>query len=128
MTEVSTAQPAPARATLFGSGGLSHPLPFLILLMIGLALPLFAGGYWGVIAQRACVYWVLVAGLNLLVGFAGPLAIGWGAPLTPRAHTRSVVATGHVMVGGHPHLALPISRAVGAGFGVGIRFAALAAP
>ena len=27
---------------------------------IGLAFPLFGGGYWGVIATRACVYWVLV--------------------------------------------------------------------
>ncbi len=79
MTELSTVQSQPSRASLWGSGAFSHLLPFLMLLVIGLTLPLFAGGYWGVIATRFCVYWVLVAGLNLLVGFAGQLAIGWVA-------------------------------------------------
>src|SRR5204862_5117720 len=108
-----------------GSGAFSHALPFLILLVIGLTLPLFAGGYWGVIAQRACVYWVLVAGLNLLVGFAGQLAIGWVALLTLRAYTSSVLATGNVMPEIHPYLALAISGVVGAVFGVLIGFPAV---
>src|SRR5437016_14275687 len=117
MTEASSAQPVPARATLFGSDGISRALPFLILLVLGITLPLFAGGYWGVIAQRACVYWVLVAGLNLLVGFAGQLAIGWVALLTLGAYTSSVLATGNVMPAVHPYLALAISGVIGAGFG-----------
>src|SRR5947209_18559632 len=106
MTEASTAQSVPAPATLFGSGGLSHALPFLILLVVGLALPLFAGGYWGVIAQRACVYWVLVSGLNLMVGFAGQLAIGWVALLTLGAYTTSVLVAGNATPPLHPYLAL----------------------
>ena len=53
----------------------------------GLALPLLGDGYWGVIATRACIYWVLVAGLNLVVGFAGQIAIGWVALLTLGAYT-----------------------------------------
>src|SRR5439155_25533477 len=96
MTEISETQAPPARASLFGSAAFGHAAPFLILLAIGLAFPLFAGGYWGVIAQRACVYWVLAAGLNLLVGFAGQLAIGWVALLTLGAYTSSVLATGTV--------------------------------
>jgi branched-chain amino acid transport system permease protein len=47
-----------------------------------------------VIATRACIYWVLVAGLNLMVGFAGQLAIGWVALLTLGAYTTSVLAAG----------------------------------
>jgi ABC-type branched-subunit amino acid transport system ATPase component/ABC-type branched-subunit amino acid transport system permease subunit len=125
MTEISTAQTPPARAGLFGAGALGHALPFLILLVIGLALPLFAGGYWGVIAQRACVYWVLVAGLNLLVGFAGQLAIGWVALLTLGAYTSSVLATGNVLPPIHPYLAIAISGVVGAVFGVIIGLPAL---
>ena len=39
-------------------------------------LPLFGNDYWVLIATRAGVYWVLVSGLNLVVGFAGQLAIG----------------------------------------------------
>src|SRR4029077_2579395 len=125
MTEISTEQAPPARASWFGSGTLSHALPFLILLVIGLALPLFPGGYWGVIAQPACVYWVLVAGLNLLVGFAGQLAIGWVALLTLGAYTSSVLATGNVLPEVHPYLALAIAGIVGAVFGVIIGLPAL---
>ena len=125
MTELSTDQAPPARASLLGSGTASHVLPFLILLVVGLALPLFAGGYWGVIAQRACVYWVLVAGLNLLVGFAGQLAIGWVALLTLGAYTASVLATGNVLPEVHPYLALAIAGIAGAVFGVIIGLPAL---
>jgi branched-chain amino acid transport system permease protein len=125
MTEISTAQPAPARASLWASGTLSHLLPFLILLAIGLALPLFVGGYWGVIAQRACVYWVLAAGLNLLVGFAGQLAIGWVALLTLGAYTSSVLASGTVTPEIHPFLAIAAAGVVGAVFGVIIGLPAL---
>ena len=66
-------------------------LPFLALLLLGAVFPLFGGGYWGVIATRACVYWVLVSGLNLVVGFAGQIAIGWVALLTLGAYTTSVL-------------------------------------
>ncbi|MEA2880504.1 MAG: branched-chain amino acid transport system ATP-binding protein livM [Hyphomicrobiales bacterium] len=124
MTEVPETQPSPTRAS-FGSGAFSHVLPFLILLAIGIALPLFAGGYWGVIAQRACVYWVLAAGLNLLVGFAGQLAIGWVALLTLGAYTSSVLATGNVLPPIHPCLALAVAGAVGAVFGVIVGLPAL---
>src|SRR5256714_13157166 len=125
MTEMSTAQPAWTGAGLFRSGMLGHALPFLVLLALGLALPLFAGGYWGVIAQRACVYWVLTAGLNLLVGFAGQLAIGWVALLTLGAYTSSVLATGNVLPEIHPYLAIAISGVIGAVFGVIIGLPAL---
>src|SRR5436853_3771757 len=109
MTEASTAQSRSARAASWGSGALSHILPFLVLLAIGLALPLFAGGYWGVIATRACVYWVLCAGLNLLVGFAGQLAIGWVALLTLGAYTTAVLTAGTALPALDPYLALAIS-------------------
>ena len=118
MTEMSTPQSRPTRAAVFGSGTFGHALPFQALLVIGLTLPLFAGGYWGVIATRACVYWVLIAGLNLMVGFAGQLAIGWVALLTLGAYTTSVLAAGNVMPALHPYLALAIAGAIGAVFGV----------
>jgi branched-chain amino acid transport system permease protein len=125
MTDASTAQSTFIRAGVFGSSALSHTLPFLILLFIGLGLPLFAGGYWGVIAQRACVYWVLVSGLNLMVGFAGQLAIGWVALLTLGAYTTSVLAAGNATPPLHPYLALAIAGAVGAVAGVIVGLPAL---
>src|SRR6266566_4949265 len=125
MTKMPTAQSRPTWAAVFGSGAFGHALPFQALLVIGLTLPLFAGGYWGVIATRACVYWVLVAGLNLMVGFAGQLAIGWVALLTLGAYTTSVLAAGNVMPALHPYLALAIAGAIGAVFGVIVGLPAL---
>ncbi len=107
------------------SFGLGNALPLLALLVIGLVFPLFGGGYWGVIATRACVYWVLVAGLNLVVGFAGQIAIGWVALLTLGAYTTSVLAAGNVMPALPPYLALAIAGVFGAVFGLIIGLPAL---
>jgi len=100
-------------------------LPLLALLVVAIAFPLFGGGYWGVIATRACIYWVLVAGLNLVVGFAGQIAIGWVALLTLGAYTTSVLAAGNVMPALHPYLALAIAGVVGAVFGLIVGLPAL---
>ena len=111
---------APAPASAFATA-----LPFLALLVIGIAFPLFGGGYWGVIATRACVYWVLVSGLNLVVGFAGQIAIGWVALLTLGAYTTSVLAAGNVLPALPPYLALAIAALVGAIFGLIVGLPAL---
>ena len=103
----------------------SAALPYLALLVVGLLFPLFGGGYWGVIATRACVYWVLVSGLNLVVGFAGQIAIGWVALLTLGAYTTSVLAAGNVLPALPPYLALAIAAVVGAVFGLIVGLPAL---
>ena len=103
----------------------SAALPFLALLLVGISFPLFGGGYWGVIATRACVYWVLVSGLNLVVGFGGQIAIGWVALLTLGAYTTSVLVAGNVTPALPPYLALAIAAVVGAIFGLIIGLPAL---
>jgi branched-chain amino acid transport system permease protein len=113
------------RAEASSSPAWSAALPWVILTAVALALPLFAGGYWGVIATRACVYWVLAAGLNLLVGFAGQLAIGWVALLTLGAYVTSVLAAGNVLPPLHPYLALAVAGVAGAVFGVIVGLPAL---
>jgi branched-chain amino acid transport system permease protein len=121
------AQVRPGRADALGAktGTLGVALPFLALLVIGIAFPLFGGGYWGVIATRACVYWVLVSGLNLVVGFAGQIAIGWVALLTLGAYTTSVLVAGTVTPELSPYLALAIAAVVGAVFGLIVGLPAL---
>jgi branched-chain amino acid transport system ATP-binding protein/branched-chain amino acid transport system permease protein len=124
MTEIPATQLFPSRAWLRGSVS-AAALPFLALLVIGIAFPLFGGGYWGVIATRACIYWVLVAGLNLVVGFAGQLAIGWVSLLTLGAYTASVLTAGTATPELPPFLALAIAGVVGAAFGLIIGLPAL---
>ena len=120
------AQVRPSRADALGAtSALGVALPFLALLVIGVAFPLFGGGYWGVIATRACVYWVLVSGLNLVVGFAGQIAIGWVALLTLGAYTTSVLVAGNVTPELSPYLALAIAAVVGAVFGLIVGLPAL---
>jgi branched-chain amino acid transport system permease protein len=124
--DMSAARLHPRRADVLGTtGAFSAALPFLALLIVGIAFPLFGGGYWGVIATRACVYWVLVSGLNLVVGFAGQLAIGWVSLLTLGAYTTSVLAAGNVLPQFPPYLALAIAAVVGAVFGLIIGLPAL---
>jgi ABC-type branched-subunit amino acid transport system ATPase component/ABC-type branched-subunit amino acid transport system permease subunit len=120
------AQVRPSRADALGAtSALGVALPFLALLVLGIAFPLFGGGYWGVIATRACVYWVLVSGLNLVVGFAGQIAIGWVALLTLGAYTTSVLAAGNVTPALPPYLALALAAVVGAIFGLIVGLPAL---
>jgi branched-chain amino acid transport system permease protein len=123
--DMSTTQARAARTGLLNLQAWSAALPWIILTLVALTLPLFAGGYWGVIATRACIYWVLAAGLNLMVGFAGQLAIGWVAILTLGAYTASVLTAGNVMPPLHPYLALVIAGAVGAVFGLIVGLPAL---
>jgi ABC-type branched-subunit amino acid transport system permease subunit len=49
---------------------------FLGILAVAMILPFTSNDYWALIGTRAAIYWVLVSGLNLVVGFAGHLAIG----------------------------------------------------
>ena len=75
------------------SDALSHDaaLPYLLIFAVAAAIPLAGDDYLVVIATRAAVYWVLVSGLNLVVGFAGQLAIGWVSLLTIGAYTTSII-------------------------------------
>ncbi|HUI94529.1 MAG TPA: branched-chain amino acid ABC transporter ATP-binding protein/permease [Xanthobacteraceae bacterium] len=116
----------PRRAAGLGAARAFGSAPaFLVLLLLALAFPLFGGGYWGTIATRACVYWVLVSGLNLVVGFAGQIAIGWVALLTLGAYATSVLAAGNVMPAISPYLALAAAAVVGAVFGLIVGLPAL---
>ena len=66
-------------------------LPCVLIFAAAAAIPLAGDDYLVVIATRAAVYWVLVSGLNLVVGFAGQLAIGWVSLLTIGAYTTSII-------------------------------------
>lgn len=86
-TPLSTAPVVTSSAT----ARLRYWLPYLLVLVLALGMAVAWDGYWGVIATRACIYWVLVSGLNLVVGYAGQLAIGYVSLLALGAYTASVL-------------------------------------
>ena len=112
---------APARAP----GLLWQALPFLGIFAAALILPMVSNDYWTLIATRAAIYWVLVSALNLVVGFAGQLAIGWVAMLTLGAYTTSVLVAGNVLPEVHVYAALGVAALVGAVAGLVVGLPAL---
>ncbi|GJD65941.1 branched-chain amino acid ABC transporter ATP-binding protein/permease [Methylobacterium frigidaeris] len=104
---------------------LAAAAPFLLILGIALAVPLFGNDYWTLIATRAAIYWILVSGLNLVVGFAGQLAIGYVALLLVGAYTTSVLAAGTVLPAFPVVAALACAGIVGALVGVIVGLPAL---
>ena len=93
-------------------------LPFIGIFVVAMILPFVSNDYWALIGTRAAIYWFLVAGLNLVVGFAGHLAIGYVALLTLGAYTTSVLASGNVMPPLPVFVSLIVASCVGAVFGV----------
>jgi branched-chain amino acid transport system ATP-binding protein/branched-chain amino acid transport system permease protein len=89
--------------------------PFAGLFGLACLLPLTGNAYFGLIIGRAAVYWVLVSGLNLVVGFAGQIAIGWGvALLALGAYVTSALSAGTAFAPVSPYLALAAAGVVGA--------------
>jgi branched-chain amino acid transport system ATP-binding protein/branched-chain amino acid transport system permease protein len=99
--------------------------PFLGILLAAAVLPFVSNDYWVLIGTRMAIYWVLVSGLNLVVGFAGHLAIGYVALLTLGAYTTSVLVAGNVLPPLPVFAALPVAAIVGAIFGVVVGLPAL---
>lgn len=99
--------------------------PLILVFGLALLVPFVGNDYWVLIATRAAIYWVLVGALNLVVGFAGQLAIGYVALLTLGAYTTSVLVGGNVLPAVHVFLALPIAGVAGAVFGVIVGLPAL---
>jgi branched-chain amino acid transport system permease protein len=97
-------------------------IPYAAILAAALVLPFVANDYWAVIGARAAVYWILVAGLNLVVGYGGQLAIGWVALLTLGAYTTSILVARFDL---NPFIAYAAGGAVGALFGVIVGLPAL---
>ena len=100
--------------------------PFLAILLVISLVPLAGNDYWTVVATRGAIYWVLISGLTLIIGYAGQLAIGYVALLALGAYTTSILALGNH--GGEPlgpFLALAAAGAVGGIFGLVVGLPAL---
>jgi branched-chain amino acid transport system permease protein len=99
--------------------------PLIGIFVFALTVPFFSNDYWVLIATRAAIYWLLAGALNLVVGFAGQLAIGYIALLTVGAYVTTVLSIGNVLPPIPPLAALVIAGAVGSLFGVIVGLPAL---
>jgi len=118
---VASAPAAPARK----AQGHVGTLPIAAIFLAAMLVPFVSNDYWVLIATRAAIYWILVSGLNLVVGFAGQLAIGYVALLTLGAYTASVLVAGNATPALHPYAALAAAAGVGAIAGVIVGLPAL---
>ena len=74
-------------------------------------LPLWAGDQYLLhLAALICVYWILIAGLNLVVGYTGQMSIGHVGLLAIGAYAFAILAG---KAGWHPGLALVATGALG---------------
>jgi branched-chain amino acid transport system permease protein len=107
------------------SSALTTAGPFVAIAVVAAILPFVGNDYWAVIATRAAIYWVLVAGLNLIVGYAGQLAIGYVSLLTLGAYVTSVLAAGNVLPAMPLAICFAAAAMTGAVFGVLVGLPAL---
>ena len=112
-------RPGPTR------GRVGQLAPLLLVFAAAALVPFVGNDYWVLIATRAAIYWLLVAALNLMVGFAGQLAIGYVALLALGAYTTSILAAGNVLPPLPAFVALIAAGVVGAAFGVVVGLPAL---
>jgi branched-chain amino acid transport system permease protein len=79
-------------------------------------LPFWAGDQYQLhLAALVAVYWILIAGLNLVVGFTGQLSIGHVGLLSLGAYAFAILAG---KVGMNPYLAVLAAGAVGGACGL----------
>jgi len=81
------------------------------VLLAAATLPLWAGNMYQLhLATLIAAYWVLIGGLNLVVGYGGQLSIGHVGLLAIGAYCFAILAGSHGM---HPALALLAAGALG---------------
>lgn len=106
----------------------THPRTIALALgaLLVATLPLWAGDQYQLhLAALIAVYWILIAGLNLVVGFTGQLSIGHVGLLSIGAYGFSILAG---KAGLSPYLALLISGAVGGLCGLALGLPSLRLP
>jgi ABC-type branched-subunit amino acid transport system permease subunit len=106
-------------------GSFSAVLPFLGVGALAIVLPFVANDYWVLLGTRAAIYWLLVSTLNLIVGFAGQLAIGYVSLLAVGAYVTTVLTAGTIWAPMPAFPALAIAAVVGSIFGVIVGLPAL---
>lgn len=95
------------------------------LLMV-VTVPWWAGNQYQLhMAALICVYWILISGLNLVIGYTGQLSIGHVGLLSIGAYAFAILAG---KMGWHPALALVVAGALGGVCGLALGLPSLRLP
>ncbi|MBF0434741.1 MAG: high-affinity branched-chain amino acid ABC transporter permease LivM [Magnetococcales bacterium] len=118
-----TGKPSPwSRVSSWGSRPSVHRLAFFVLPVVGLVLPFFLGKYGLTVAILALIYVLLALGLNIVVGLAGLLDLGFVAFYAVGAYG---YALGHHYLGLGFWLSLPLGALLAACCGIVLGFPVL---
>ena len=94
--------------------------------LLAATLPWWAGDQYQLhLAALICVYWILIAGLNLAVGYTGQLSIGHVGLLAIGAYAFAILVG---KMGWHPALALAAAGALGGLCGLALGLPSLRLP
>jgi len=104
---------------------LSHPLLQMAGALLIIVLPLFGGRYLLHLATLIAAFWVLIAGLNLVVGFTGQLSIGHVGLLAVGAYLFGYLTLHDVAT---PYVALMAAGAAGGACGLVLGLPSLRLP
>jgi len=97
-----------------------------VALLLVATLPRWAGDQYQLhLAALICVYWILIAGLNLVVGYTGQLSIGHVGLLAIGAYAFAILAG---KMGWHPAAALIAAGALGGLCGLALGLPSLRLP
>jgi branched-chain amino acid transport system permease protein len=87
------------------------PLALVLGAILAVSLPWWAGNQYQLhLAALICVYWILISGLNLVIGYTGQLSIGHVGLLCIGAYAFSILAG---KMGVPPAVALVLAGALG---------------
>jgi branched-chain amino acid transport system permease protein len=118
-------------STLFGRrdggvtvshGGRQHFFPVIVVVLVAFLLPFVLGKYWLTVAILALIYVLLALGLNIVVGLAGMLDLGFVAFYAVGAYG---YALGFQYLGLGFWAAIPFGALLAACFGVVLGFPVL---
>lgn len=102
------------------------PVALAIGALLAVTLPWWAGDQYQLhLAALICVYWILIAGLNLVVGYTGQLSIGHVGLLAIGAYAFAIL-TGKF--GWHPSVAVAAAGALGGLCGLALGLPSLRLP
>jgi branched-chain amino acid transport system permease protein len=108
----------------FLSGRKSLALALGLLMVV--TVPWWAGNQYQLhMAALICVYWILISGLNLVIGYTGQLSIGHVGLLSIGAYAFAILAG---KMGWHPALALVVAGALGGVCGLALGLPSLRLP